>query len=108
MGTYGVAKGLVGGKPVGEGFAVGDQRFVSRTGMHLLHEGETVMRSNGGMSNASRAALGGMGGGQGFGRPVVIQAAAVSPDVLAGLGDVLGEAMNPSGWGRGRRTVFGG
>lgn len=109
VGAYGLIKGLAGGAPVGEGYAVGDQRFVSKTGMQLLHEGETVVRSNGGMSASSRAAMGAMGGGgMGFGRPVVIQAAAVSPDVLAGLSDVLGEAMNPSGWGRGRRTVFGG
>ena len=43
-----------------------------------------------------------------MGPPVIIQAAAVAPDVLSGLSDVVSAAYNPDGWGRGTRAVFGG
>lgn len=105
FGLYGLGKGLVGAPEVGEGFAVGDQRYVSRTGMALVHEGERVVRSNGGGSSVTRAAA--SQGGY-AGPPIIIQAAAVAPDVLSGLSDVVGAAYNPDGWGRGTRAVFGG
>lgn len=106
LGLYGLGKGILGAPEVGEGFAVGDIKHVSRTGLALVHEGERMVRPGGGGSPVTRR-MAGMGGGY-AGPPIIIQAAAVAPDVLSGLSDVLGASYNPDGWGRGTRPVFGG
>lgn len=107
MGLYGVGKGALGLPGVGEGFAVGDSRYISRSGLALVHEGERVVRSNGrGSPSTERMSRQGMA--PSWGPPVVIQAAAVSPDVLSGLSDVITAGLDPNGWGRGTRQVFGG
>lgn len=85
-----------------QGFAAGDTRFINRTGMAVVHQGERITRSNGGTSGGI------MSGGRGGGPQIIIQAAAVTPDVLQGLGNQLGAQYDPGGWGRGTRTVFGG
>lgn len=89
----------------GFSFRVGDQRYVNRTGMALVHEGERVVRSSGGGSPVTQRAA--RSGGS-WGPPIIIQTAAVSPDALGGLADALGEGYDPDGWGRGTRPVFGG
>lgn len=106
LGLYGLGKGILGAPEVGEGFAVGDIKHVSRTGLALVHEGERMVRPGGGGSPVTQR-MAGMGGGY-AGPPIIIQAAAVAPDVLSGLSDVLSASYNPDGWGRGTRPVFGG
>jgi hypothetical protein len=106
MGGYGFVKGLAGGSAVGEGFAVGDAKYVNRTGLHLVHQGEQIRRSNGGQSSTAMHRMGSQGGG--YGPPIIIQTAAVSPDVLGGLADSIGSSFDPGGYGRGTRPVYGG
>lgn len=86
-----------------QGFAAGDTRFISRTGMAIVHQGEQIIRANGGTS------AGIMGGGSSSGGPgVILNVGVLTNDVLKQTADEIGRDFDPNGWGRGTRPVYGG